>query len=121
LRAWFADGLGGDNTRRFSELHQAAGGQIASVARDAHAMLTLAGQHRTNFYLFHAGSFDGARSDLVDFLASLGQSIFRVARIINVVAREAADDSFAQLDDFIFAFINGLDPNAVTGAAIVFA
>ena len=38
---------------------------------------------------------------------------------VDVVAAKAADEAFAQLDDFVFAFVDGLDPDAVGGAAIL--
>ena len=46
---------------------------------------------------------------------------FGLLRIRDVVAREAADQALAQLDDLVVAFVDGLHPDAVGGAAVVLA
>ena len=48
LRSGLADRLRGNNADRFAQLHELAGGQIASVAHRANAAAAFAGQDRTN-------------------------------------------------------------------------
>ena len=43
----------------------------------------------------------------------------RVDRIVDVFARDATDDTLGQLHDFVFAFHDRLDPDAVDRAAIL--
>ena len=49
----------------------------------------------------------------------MDEEFLRVRRIDNVVAREPAHKAVGQLDHFVLAFIDGGDPDAVGGAAVV--
>ena len=51
LGAGLADGLRGDNADGFAQLDLGAGGQVAAIAFDAHALFALAGEHRADFHL----------------------------------------------------------------------
>jgi hypothetical protein len=44
LGAGFADGLGGDDADRFTDVHQRAAGKVATIAHGADALFGLAGQ-----------------------------------------------------------------------------
>ncbi len=59
--------------------------------------------------------------DLVNLLVRLDEQFLRLLRIGDVVAGEAADEAVAELDDLVFAFVDGLDPDAVGRAAILLA
>ena len=85
----------GNNPGGFAQLDQPARGEVAAIAGYAHAVFAFASQHRADLDLFHAGTFDCPRLDLVDFLVGFRQEILGVARIINVVAREPANDALA--------------------------
>ena len=59
--------------------------------------------------------------DLVNLLVRLDEQFLRVLRIRDVIARETTDEAVAQLDHLVFAFVDGLDPDAVGRAAILLA
>ena len=68
-----------------------------------------------------AGGFDRPAFDFVNHLVGVDEDFLQVGRIDDVVAGDAADDALAELDDFVLALVNGLDPDAVAGAAILHA
>ena len=121
LRARLADGLRGDYPDRFAELHEAAGRQIAAVAGDADAVLALAGEHGADAQLFDARFFDFPRLDLVDLVAGFDELLLRISRVHNVVTGKPANQTFAEFDYFVFAFVNRLHPNTVGRAAVLLA
>ena len=55
LGARLADRLRGDDAHRLAHVDRRAAGEIAPVAVAAHAVGGLAGQHRTDAQLLHAG------------------------------------------------------------------
>src|SRR5262249_8039964 len=120
LRARLADGLRGDDADRFAQLDARAGGEIAPVTIGANAMLAFAREHGTNLDPLDAGVVDGASLEFINLVIRLRENIFRIARLVNVVAGAAADQAIAELHDFVFTFVNRLHPDAVGGAAIVF-
>ncbi len=122
LRAGFADGLGGDDADGFAQLDARAGGQVAAVAVHADAVLAFAGEHRADLDALDAGGVDGLGLDLVDLLVGRDQEFLR-ARADSTMSSQAiaADEALAELDDFVFAFVDGLHPDAVGGAAILLA
>ena len=121
LRTRLADGLRGNNAHGFAQFNETSGGQIASVTTDADTLFAFTSEHRAYLHLLHAGTFDQLGPHLVNLLAGRRDDCLGTARIMNVVAGEAAHEAFAQLHHFIFAFIDGLDPNAIGSAAIGFA
>src|ERR1035441_8764636 len=121
LRARLADGLRGDDAGGFAQFHPGARGQVAAIAIDAHAALAFAGQHRTDLDLLDVRVVDEPGLDFVDLLVRLSEQFLRLLRIRDVVARKPAHEAVAQLDHLVFAFVDGLDPNAVGRAAIVLA
>ena len=58
LRARLADRLGGDDAHRLAHVDRRAAGEIAPVALAANAGLGVAGQHRTDANLLHAGGHE---------------------------------------------------------------
>ena len=62
---------------------------------------------------------DGLGLDFVNLLVRLDEQFLRVLRIRDVVAGETADEAVAEFDDFVFAFVDGLHPDAVGRAAIL--
>ena len=121
LRARLADGLRGDDAGGFAQFDPGARGQVAAIAIDADAVLAFAGQHRADLDFLDAGSVDQPGLDFVNLLVRLDEQFLRVLRIGDVIAREPADEALAELDDLVFAFVNGLDPDAVGRAAILLA
>ena len=121
LRARLADGLRGDDAGGFAQLDPGARGQVAAIATDAHAVLAFAGQHRADLDLLDVRAVDEPGLDLVDFLVGLDEQLLRLLRIRDVVAGKAAHEAVAELDHLVFAFVDGLDPDAVGRAAIVLA
>src|SRR5205085_4072822 len=55
LRARLADRLGRDHADRLAHVDRSAAGKIAPIALTAHAIGRLAGEHRTDAHLLHAG------------------------------------------------------------------
>ncbi len=53
-----ADRLGGDDAHRLADIDRRAAGQIAAVALAANAGDRLAGEHRADAHLLHAGRHD---------------------------------------------------------------
>src|SRR6266540_3742151 len=121
LGARLADGLGGNDADGFAEFDARAGGQVAAVAVHANAQLGLAGEHGADLHLLDTGDFDGLGLEFVDLIVGLDQGGLGRARILDVIARTAADEPVAQLDDLVLALVDGTDPNAVGGAAILLA
>ena len=122
LRAGFADGLRGDDADGFAELDQRAGREIAAVAMHADAVLAFAGEHRADLDLFDARACRSPCA-LISSISSFALTRYSFGFVGSTMSsqREAADEAFAELDDFVFAFVDGLDPDAVGRAAIFFA
>jgi hypothetical protein len=59
LGAGLADGLGGDDADRFTDVDRRTASQVAAVAGAADADLGFAGQDRTDLHRLHGGRFDG--------------------------------------------------------------
>src|SRR6185503_15311321 len=121
LRTRLADGLGGNDADGFAEFDARACGQVASVAVHADAQLGLAGQHGADLHLLDAGDFDGLGLDFVDLIVGFDEPRLGRARILDVIAGTAANETVAELHDLVFTLVNGADPNAVGGAAIFLA
>jgi hypothetical protein len=68
LGAGFADGLGGNDADRFTDVHQRAAGQVAAVAHGADAFFGFAGQRAADADL-HARAVDQVGTAFVDQLA----------------------------------------------------
>jgi len=120
LCAGFADGLRGDDADSLAEFNQRTGRKIASIAMLADAVLAFASQHRANAHPVNAGGFNRFRFRFVNFFIRTNQMFLRVRRIQNVVACKTSDQAVAEFHDFVFAFINCADPNAVRRATIFF-
>ena len=71
LRAGFTDGLGGNDADRFTDVHQVAMGQIASVAHGAYAVFGPAGQYGADIHPLNARAVDFFRQGFVDGLIGL--------------------------------------------------
>src|SRR5205814_2450519 len=110
LRAGLADRLRGNDPASLAEFHQSACGQIAAIAVNANALLAFAGEHRTDFDSFHACGLNRLGPKFIDLLVGRSQKGLGAAGIIDVVARKPANETLAQLDDFVFAFIDPLHP-----------
>src|SRR5271168_1467520 len=116
LGAGFADGLRGDDADRFAQLNHAPGGEVAAVAESANSAAGFAGEHGTD-----ADAFDTRGLHLIgklfgDFLVHVHDD--RALEVLDLVEGDAAHDAVAQRLDFDAGFDDGLDVNAVGGAAI---
>src|SRR5215471_4113824 len=121
LRARLTDRLGSDDTCSFSQFNLRPGRQIAAVAVDANSVFAFASQHRTYFDAFHSGTLNLPRFDLIDLVIGAHEQFLGILGVGNIVAGMPADQPFAQPDDFVFAFINGLHPDAVARTAVILA
>ena len=118
LRSGLADGLRGNDAHRFAALHHASGGEVAAVAELADAALGFAGEHRADLDALDTGGLDRGGQVFGDLLVQADDHVAFV--VVLIFERDAADDAVAQrLDDFA-RFDDGLDVNAVAGAAIGF-
>ena len=118
LRAGFADGLGGDDADRFTELDQRSGREVATVAMAANAVLAFASEHRANANAIQASNVNALGLDLVNFFVRFDEEFLRAGRIDDVVAGKTANQTVGDFDHFVFAFKHGGNPDAVRGAAI---
>src|SRR5256884_4159310 len=118
LRAGFADGLCGDDADGFAELDHAAGGQVAAIAQRAHAAPRFASEHGTDAHAVDTGALDGVGELFVDFLVHVDDDV--ALEVFDFVQGNAAHDAVTERLDFHARFDNGLDGNAVRGAAVVF-
>src|SRR6476646_8155672 len=120
LRPRFADRLRGDNTDSFTELHEVAGGEVATVAHRAHASATLACEHRPDLELLDADTLQVGCDLFVDVLVCLDDLFLFIHRVADCFAAHAPYDALAKVDDFLVAFVNRAHHDAVYGTAIVF-
>ncbi len=84
-------------------------------------MFAFAGEHGANFNLLDPGGVDEPAFHLVNLSAGADHEFLRALGFGDIIARIAANETFAQFDDFIFSFVNSLDPDAVSGPTILFA
>src|SRR5215472_5213399 len=117
LRAGLADGLRGDDPDGLAELDHAAGGEVAAIAQRAHAAPRLASEHGTDAHTVDAGGLDGVGELFVDFLVHVDNDV--ALEVLDFVQGNAANDAVTERLDFHPGFDNGLDVNAVGGAAVV--
>ena len=92
LGARLADRLRGDDADRLAHVDRRAAGEIAPVALAAHAVGGLAGEHRADAQLLHAGRDDGLDLRLLEQRAALDDDLVR-RRIAHVLGRGAAEDA----------------------------
>ena len=122
LRAGFADGLRGDDADGFAELDQRAGRQIAAVALDADAVLAFAGEHGADL-----DALDAERRRCACALTSSISSLALTSNSFGFVGFAMSSQEkrptrrSRELDDFVFAFVDRLHPDAVGRAAILLA
>ena len=76
LRPRLANGLRGDNTDSFTELHEVAGGEVTTIAHRAHTPATLACEHRPDLELLDADALQVGCDLLVDVLVCLDDFFF---------------------------------------------
>ena len=95
-----------------------AGGQIAPVAAHANAAPRLAGEHGADFHPLDAGRLDGSSQVFVNLLVDIHDDVAFV--ILNLLEHDAAHDAVAEGFDHFAGFHDGLDGDAVEGAAVEF-
>ena len=110
LRSGLADRLRSNDADCFAQLHELARGKIAAIAHRANAATALAGKHRTNLQALYADSLKLRRDLLVDELVCLDDLLLLVDRVYDRLATDAPNDALAEIDDFLFAFINRAAP-----------
>src|SRR5262249_5160278 len=116
LRAWFADGLCGDDADRFAELDHAARSEVAAVAQRADSATRLAGEHGTNTDALETRGLHPVRQLLGDFLVHVDDDV--ALEVLDLVERNAAHDAVAQRLDFDAGFDDRFDVDTVGGAAV---
>src|SRR5258708_29561118 len=116
VRAGLADGLRGDDANGFAELDHPARSQVAAVAQRANAAAGLAGEHGANAPALDIRGLYGVGQFFGDFLVHINDDV--AFKVLDLVERDTADDAVAQRLDFDAGFDDGLDVNAVRGAAI---
>src|SRR5690606_9846015 len=98
------DGLGGNNSDRFPDLHLGTEGQISAVTHLAHPVAGPAGEDGANLHFLDAGIHDASSDVLVDHLVPLDDH-FSGLRVANGLEGDPADDSVVKLlDHFALVF-----------------
>src|SRR6185312_11714473 len=117
LRTGLADRLRGDDAHRLADLHHLAGGQVAAIAKVAHAAPRLAGEHGTDLHPLDARRLDRGTQVLGDLLAD-GENELAGHRIVDVLLADAADDAVAQRLEDLAALHDRRHVDAVDRAAV---
>ncbi len=117
LGAGFADGLCGDDANGFADAAGFGGGEVEAVAFGADAVFGFAGEDGADADFFDAEFFDGGSFGLCDEFAGMDDGLSGDG-VFDVVAGGAAVDAVHEFDDFVFAFVDGFDPDALSGATI---
>ena len=113
-----ADRLRGDDAHRLADIDRRAAGEIAPVALAADAGDGLAGEHRADAQLLHAGGDDRLDLRLLEQRALLDDDLVR-RRIAHVLGRGAAEDAHAERGDDLAGIDDGAHVDAARGAAIL--
>src|ERR1700761_3599344 len=116
LRAGFADGLRGDDADRFAEFDHAARSEVAAVAQRANTAAGFTGKHGANANALDTSTLHRVGKLFGDFLVDVNDDV--AFEVLDLVERDAANDTVAQWFDFDAGFDNGFDVDAVIGAAI---
>ena len=98
LRARLADRLRGDDAHRLAHIDRSAAGEIAPIALAAAAAGRLAGEHRADLHLLHAG-IDQPLDVLLLEQRRVRHQHFVARRIAHVLGRGAAEDAARQRGD----------------------
>ena len=118
LCARLADRLRGNDAHRLAHVDRCAAGEIAPVALAAAAAGGLAGEHRTDFDLLHAGI-----DQLLDMLLLEQRAVrhqhFVAGRIAHVLGRGAAENAARQRGHDRAGIDDGAHLDAARGAAII--
>ena len=118
LGARLADRLRGDDADRLAHVHRRAAGKIAPVALRADAARHLAGEHRADAKLLHAGRDDRLDFRLLEQRALLDDDLVR-GRIAHVLGSRAAENAAAERGDDRARIDDGAHVDAGRGAAIL--
>ena len=118
LGAGLADGLGGDDADRFTDLHFLASSQVQAVAFGAAALLEFAGQHGTDLQLFNADLFQLFRLLLVDEVVDVHDDL-AADGIDDTLAGNAAVNAGGKGGHLFVAVIDGVNGDAVIRTAVV--
>src|SRR5205823_9189250 len=118
LRARLADRLGGDDADRFADLDELAASEIASVAAAADSAARFAGQHRTDLHLLDTSFLNRVREVFGDLVILRNEHLAR-QRIVDLLLRDAADDTVAKRLEDVAAFHDRRDDDAVERLAIL--
>ena len=117
LGSRFADRLGGNDANRLAETDHQTGGKVATVALGADAALVFTSQHGANLELLVTDLVEGGGSLFVDQLIGLDDGL-TTDRILDGLAADTPDDTGGQTDDFLVAFVDRTDNDAVDRTAI---
>src|SRR5208283_4300795 len=118
LRAGFADGLSGDDADGFAEFDHATSSEVATIAEGANTATGFAGEHGTDADALDTGSLNGVGQFFGDLLVDFDDDA--AFEVFNAFQRDTADDAVAERLDFDASFDDGLDVDAVGGAAVGF-
>ncbi len=118
LGAGLADRLRRDDADRLADIDRRAAGEIAPVALAADPGRRLAGQHRADAQLLHAGGDDRLHLRLLEQRALLDDDLVR-GRIAHVLGGGAAEDAHAERGHHLTGVDHGAHIDAARGAAIL--
>src|SRR5690554_6144993 len=102
LGAGLPDGLGSDNSYRFSYIYQLSCSQVVPVTLDANSMTGLTGDYGTDANFFNASVYNFCCSFLIDKLIRVNQ-YFSSFRMQNIFQGEAPNDALSKVFNNIIA------------------
>ncbi|XOQ26852.1 MAG: hypothetical protein ACFWTM_11300 [Mitsuokella multacida] len=107
LRARLADGLGGNRTDSLADLDLSLVGKITAIALDADTELRFAGQDAADGYAV-AYLLDAFGKVFINHIVDGGNALARL-RVIDVLSKEAANNTLSERFDDAVAFLDGFN------------
>src|SRR5579875_217721 len=120
LRPRLADRLGGDDSYRLADVHQAVVGERPAVAELADPVLALALQRRAHPHLLDAGSADLLGQGAAHHLVLAGDHL-AACRVDYVLGQCSYEDPLLELDYHLVAFGDRLHDDTAAGVAVQIA
>ena len=118
LRARLTDGLGGDDAGGQTLFDELAGAHVHAVAHGTDAGRVVARQRRADAHRVDAGVLEVRRDLAGDDLVLLDDDTLGVARVDDLLPRDAAEDGVAERDFDGLALVDRLLGDAVERAAV---
>ena len=103
---------------RLPKLNELAGREVAPITHRAHSPAALACKNRTDLQTFHAHPLKFCGDFLVDVLVRFDNFFPFVHRVGDRLTTDASDNSLAEIDHFLVAFVDRAYHDAIYRSAI---